>query len=59
MGVIGYFAEIDSENINQLLESTEKTFLMEYNMTRFQDYADLHIDKRWDFLHFGLQAPLL
>lgn len=24
MGMIGYFAEIDSEKINQLLESTEK-----------------------------------
>ncbi|HCN0916488.1 TPA: DUF1877 domain-containing protein, partial [Escherichia coli] len=24
MGMIGYFAEIDSEKINQLLESTKK-----------------------------------
>lgn len=27
MGMIGYFAEIDSEKINQLLESTEKPLM--------------------------------
>lgn len=27
MGMIGYFAEIDSEKINQLLESTKKTLM--------------------------------
>nr|MCX3323756.1 DUF1877 family protein [Bacillus paranthracis] len=27
MGMIGYFAEIDSEKVNQLLESTEKQMM--------------------------------
>ena len=27
MGMIGYFAEIDSEKINQLLESTKKPLM--------------------------------
>ncbi len=31
MGMIGYFAEIDSEKINQLLESTEKTLNGQYS----------------------------
>lgn len=28
MGMIGYFAEIDSEKINQLLESTKKPVML-------------------------------
>ncbi|STI47653.1 protein [Escherichia coli] len=47
MGMIGYFAEIDSEKINQLLESTEKP-LMDIFMTRFQDYAD------WILINAGI-----
>ncbi len=35
MGMIGYLAEIDSDKINQLLESTEKP-LMDNLMTRFR-----------------------
>ncbi|MBB8950279.1 DUF1877 family protein [Escherichia coli] len=58
MGMIGYFAEIDSEKINQLLESTEKP-LMDNIHDTLSGLRRLDIDKRWDFLHFGLTAPLL
>ncbi|EHI1078237.1 DUF1877 family protein [Escherichia coli] len=54
MGMIGYFAEIDSEKINQLLESTEKP-LMDNIHDTLSGLRRLDIDKRWDFL----QAPLL
>ena len=53
MGMIGYFAEIDSEKINQLLESTEKP-LMDNIHDTLSGLRQLDIDKRWDFLHFGL-----
>ncbi|HAV2404265.1 TPA: YfbM family protein [Escherichia coli] len=53
MGMIGYFAEIDSEKINQLLESTEKP-LMDNIHDTLSGLRRLDIDKRWDFLHFGL-----
>ena len=47
MGMIGYFAEIDSEKINQLLESTEKPLMDNIHDT-------LSGLRRRDFLHFGL-----
>lgn len=53
MGMIGYFAEIDSEKINQLLESTKKP-LMDNIHDTLSGLRRLDIDKRWDFLHFGL-----
>lgn len=53
MGMIGYFAEIDSEKINQLLESAEKP-LMDNIHDTLSGLRRLDIDKRWDFLHFGL-----
>ncbi len=34
MGMIGYFAEIDSEKINQLLESTEKPLMDNIHVNR-------------------------
>ena len=49
MGMIGYFAEIDSEKINQLLESTEKP-LMDNIHDTLSGLRRLDIDKRWDFL---------
>ena len=48
MGMIGYFAEIDSEKINQLLESTEKP-LMDNIHDTLSGLRRLDIDKRWDF----------
>ncbi len=48
MGMIGYFAEIDSEKINQLLESTEKP-LMDNIHDTLSGLHRLDIDKRWDF----------
>ena len=53
MGMIGYFAEIDSEKINQLLESTEKT-LMDNIHDTLSGLRRLDIDKRWDFYTLGL-----
>lgn len=53
MGMIGYFAEINSEKINQLLESAEKP-LMDNIHDTLSGLRRLDIDKRWDFLHFGL-----
>ena len=47
MGMIGYFAEIDSEKINQLLESTEKP-LMDNIHDTLSGLRRLDIDKRWD-----------
>lgn len=58
MGMIGYFAEIDSEKINQLLESTEKP-LMDNIHDTLSGLRRLDIDKRWDFYTLGCQAPLL
>ena len=40
MGMIGYFAEIDSEKINQLLESTEKPL-----MDNIHDLSLIHISE--------------
>ena len=57
MGMIGYFAEIDSEKINQLLESTKKP-LMDNIHDTLSGLRRLDIDKRWDFLHFGLTVHL-
>ncbi|MDU3066826.1 MAG: YfbM family protein [Escherichia coli] len=51
--LFSYFAEIDSEKINQLLESTEKP-LMDNIHDTLSGLRRLDIDKRWDFLHFGL-----
>ena len=45
MGMIGYFAEIDSEKINQLLESTEKP-LMDNIHDTLSGLRRLDIDKR-------------
>ena len=46
MGMIGYFAEIDSEKINQLLESTKKP-LMDNIHDTLSGLRRLDIDKRW------------
>ena len=54
MGMIGYFAEIDSEKINQLLESTEKPLMDDIHDTLSGLRRLSEIDKRWDFLHLGL-----
>lgn len=48
MGMIGYFAEIDSEKINQLLESAEKP-LMDNIHDTLSGLRRLDIDKRWIF----------
>ncbi|SQB80527.1 protein [Escherichia coli] len=48
MGMIGYFAEIDSEKINQLLESTKKP-LMDNIHDTLSGLRRLDIDKRWIF----------
>ena len=40
MGMIGYFAEIDSEKINQLLESTEKPLMDNICLLYTSDAAD-------------------
>ena len=49
MGMIGYFAEIDSEKINQLLESTEKPLM--YNIyDTLSVLRRVDVDKSWVFL---------
>ena len=47
MGMIGYFAEIDSEKINQLLESTKKP-LMDNIHDTLSGYAD------WILINAGI-----
>ncbi|WP_105282495.1 MULTISPECIES: YfbM family protein [Escherichia] len=53
MGMIAYFAEINSEKANKLIESNEKSLMDDIHET-LSGSRRLDIDKRWDFLHFGL-----
>ncbi len=53
MGMIAYFAEINSEKANKLIESNEQSLMDDIHET-ISGSRRLDIDKRWDFLHFGL-----
>lgn len=53
MGMIAYFAEVNSEKVHQILESTKKSLMDDIHET-ISGSRRLDIDKRWDFLHFGL-----